>query len=82
MAAIERSGSVPVPTLELDAAQIGAALGVAPSQVQVLIDEGTISVLCERGTGEDLGLSRITFYYRRQRLRLLVDHTGRVLESG
>ena len=80
MTASERGGSAP--KLELDAGLVGPGLGVDPREVQALIDAGAISVLCERGTGEDEGLHRITFYYRGQRLRLLLDRGGRVLGRG
>jgi hypothetical protein len=82
MTAIERDAAAPAPKLELDAGPVGEGLGVDPREVAAMIDAGIISVLCERGTGEDQGLHRISFYYRRQRLRLLLDRGGRVLGRG
>ncbi|RZA31310.1 MAG: hypothetical protein EOP92_31855 [Lysobacteraceae bacterium] len=66
----------------MDAGPVGEGLGVDPREVAAMIDVGIISVLCERGTGEDEGLHRITFYYRGQRLRLLLDRGGRGLGRG
>ena len=39
-----------------------------------------ITTLCERGTGEDSGTYRFTFYYGKARLRVLTDATGRILQ--
>jgi hypothetical protein len=33
-------------------------------------------VLCERGTGEDAGLYRASFYHEGKRVRLVVDGDG------
>jgi hypothetical protein len=35
-----------------------------------------ITVLCERGTGEDRGLYRASFYHDGKRVRLVVDADG------
>lgn len=37
--------------------------------------------LCERGTGQDAGLVRVTFYLGKRRLRLVVDADGCVLQQ-
>jgi hypothetical protein len=38
-------------------------------------------VLCERGTGEDEGLYRASFYIERRRARLVVDRDGRIIAT-
>lgn len=68
--------------IEIEASVIGAGLGIEPAQVQAGLDDGTISTLCERGVGEDLGRYRVTFYCGKRRLRLMVDAGGRILETA
>ena len=67
--------------MEIDAAVIAAGLGIAPAQIQDLMQAGKISTLCERGTGEDQGWYRATFYYAGRRFRILIDRSGRMLEE-
>jgi hypothetical protein len=38
-------------------------------------------VLCERGTGEDAGLNRVTFYFQNRRFRALVTTDGQILTT-
>jgi hypothetical protein len=40
------------------------------------MDQGKIKTLCERGTGEDEGVFRISFYHNAARVRLVVDPQG------
>ena len=68
--------------MEIDARVIGAGLGLEPAQVQALMQAEKISLLCERGTGEDLGCHRVTFYYAGRRFRILIDATGRIFEEA
>ena len=67
--------------MEIDAHVIGAGLGLEPAQVQALMQAEKISLLCERGTGEDLGCHRVTFYYSGRRFRILIDTAGRIFET-
>ncbi len=69
-------------TMEIDARLIGNGLGLEPAQVQKLMETEQISLLCERGTGEDQGCSRVTFYYARRRFRILIDTAGRIFEAA
>jgi len=41
--------------VEIDTAVIATGLGIAPAQIQALMQAGKIFTLCERGTGEDQG---------------------------
>jgi len=74
-------GAVNARTMEIDARVIGAGLGLEPAQVQALMQAEKISLLCERGTGEDQGCHRVTFYYSGRRFRILIDTAGRIFET-
>jgi hypothetical protein len=56
-------------TLRIDAAVIGQGLNVEPSLVQILMREGKITALCERGVDEDAGRYRMTFFHENGRFR-------------
>jgi len=68
-----------MPEIEIDAGVIGAGLGIEPAQVQAHLQERRIRVLCERGTGEDGGTFRVSFYLGSRSLRVLVDAAGTLL---
>ena len=74
-------GAVNARTMEIDARVIGVGLGLEPAQVQALMQAEKISLLCERGTGEDQGCHRVTFYYSGRRFRILIDTAGRIFET-
>jgi hypothetical protein len=40
------------------------------------MEDRKITLLCERGTGEDAGLYRASFYLDGKRVRLVVDGDG------
>ena len=63
--------------VEVDAALVAAGLGLAPEQVPAMVADRRIATLCERGTGEDAGRFRFTFYFGQQRFRLVTDAAGR-----
>lgn len=67
--------------IEIDARIIAEGLGIAPEDVEPARHAGTVTTLCERGTDEDAGLVRVTFYFGKRRLRLLVDAHGTVLQQ-
>lgn len=64
---------------QIDAADLGPLLGVAPEEVQRQMREGKITSLCEEGRDEDEGRHRITFRHRATRIRLTVNDAGEVL---
>ena len=70
------------PRIEIEASVIGGGLGIEPSKVQAQLENGEISTLCERGVGEDEGRYRVTFYYGKQRLRILLDGSGNILDAS
>ena len=70
---IELSPSISV---EIDATIIAAGLELAVARFRQLMEQGKVSVLCERGIGEDEGLYRASFYHGGKRVRLVVDSDG------
>ena len=78
MSKIEFKDGVP----HIDASIIGEAFGLAPSIVQSLMREGKITSVCERGVDDDAGRFRLTFFYKNQRLRLIVDEAGSIIRSS
>jgi Family of unknown function (DUF6522) len=67
------------PEIEVDAALVASALGLAPAEFQTLMRNGRIRTLCERGVGEDAGRYRLSFYHLKRRFRLITDAQGKVL---
>ncbi len=72
---------VVLPSIEIDSALVAPGLGLDATEFQRLLDNGKISVLCERGTDEDAGQYRASFYLGDRRVRLLVDADGRLLQD-
>ena len=72
---------VPSQVVEIDGALVALELGLEVAEFRKLMDDGRIAVLCERGTGEDLGCHRVTFYYSGRRFRVLIDTAGRIFET-
>ena len=67
------------PSLEIpiDGTLVARTLGLDVASFRRLMDERQITVLSERGTGEDAGLYRASFYHEGRRARLVVDAAGR-----
>ena len=70
-----------VATIDIDARIVAEGFGMEPEEVEPARKTGTLTTLCERGTGSDAGLLRVTFYLGKRRLRLLLDANGSVLEQ-
>jgi len=70
------------PAIEIDAARVAHGLGLQVAWFRKLMDDRKITVLCERGTGEDAGRWRVTYYHDDRRLRLVVDARGNVLDEA
>ena len=66
--------------IEVDGVLVARALGLAVDEFRGLMARGQVRVLCERGTGEDAGLYRASFYHQGRRVRLVVDAQGRTLD--
>ncbi len=68
--------------IQVDATIIAEGLGVEPSLVQARMREGAITSLCERGSVEDSGRYRLTFFSGNRRFRIVVDERGNVIQSS
>ncbi|WP_245471784.1 MULTISPECIES: DUF6522 family protein [Bradyrhizobium] len=69
-------------TFYVDAELIGELLNVSAAAVPVLMHEGAITSVCERGIDDHDGEFRLTFFHRSRRARLSTDVTGRVLRRS
>lgn len=67
------------PEIEVDGARVARGLGLEVGEFRELMDRQQVTLLCERGTGEDEGLVRASFYYGGKRVRLVVDGEGNVV---
>lgn len=65
------------PAIEISGAMVAGELGLEVDEFRQLMDVRKIKVLCERGTGEDEGLYRATFYHGDRRARFIIDRHGR-----
>lgn len=66
----------------VDAATVAAGLGLEVTRFRELMGTGAITTLCERGTDDDAGKYRLTFYYERRRVRLVTDSSGNTLKTS
>ena len=66
----------PSDSVEIDGALVAQGLGLELADFQRLMEHRKITVLCERGVGEDAGLYRASFYHEGKRVRLVVDDEG------
>lgn len=69
------------PSVEIDGALVARELGLATDEFRRLMEIRRIKVLCERGTGEDAGSYRATFYHEGRRARFIVDRFGRATRA-
>lgn len=67
------------PQIDIDGPTVARTLGLEVDEFRELMNNGKISVLCERGTGEDEGRYRASFYYQHKRARFILDETGKIL---
>ena len=79
MIPIELAGA---PEIEIDGASVARGFGLEVEAFRQLMDDRKISVLCERGTGEEAGLYRASFYHGTRRVRLVVDRDGTPMSGG
>lgn len=63
-------------TVEIDGERVARGLGLATADFRELMAHQKITVLCERGVGEDAGLYRASFYHAGKRMRLVIDSDG------
>lgn len=69
-------------TFVVDAALVGQLLHIAAARVPVLMRDGAITGICERGLEEHAGEFRLTFFYGSRRARLSTDTAGRILRRS
>lgn len=75
------AGAIPIQlssarAVEIDGALVARGLGLETDAFRKLMADRQVTVLCERGTGEDAGFYRASFYYAGKRVRLVVDADG------
>lgn len=68
--------------MTIDATDLGRLLGRPPEEVKRMMRDGAITTRFERGEGEDAGRFRLTFFEGEQRIRLIVDGSGNVLQTS
>jgi hypothetical protein len=78
----KRIGIALNPQIEIDGNLVARALDLELAEFRRLMEEHRISVLCERGVGEDEGLYRASFYFGDRRARLVVDGSGTPVQDG
>jgi hypothetical protein len=69
-------------TVQIDAAIVAAELRLDPAAMPALLRAGAVTSVCERGTGEDAGRHRLTFFFASRRCRLVVDSAGRIIQRS
>lgn len=78
---LTHAGPEPVADIEIDGALVATKLGLEAEAFRQLMQEGKVSVLCERGIGGDAGLYRATFYFKERRFRAVVETDGRIVRA-
>lgn len=68
--------------VSIDAAIVAEGFAIEPALVQPLMQSGAITSRYERGTNDDMGRSRLTFFHEKQCLRLVIDATGNIIERS
>ena len=68
--------------IEVEASVIAEGLHLSPSQLRQQMREGRITSLSERGTGEDLGRRRLTFFSEHRRFRVVLDERGVIIQRS
>ncbi|HRN60838.1 MAG TPA: DUF6522 family protein [Gammaproteobacteria bacterium] len=71
-----------VPEIEVDGELVARGFGLDVDEFRRLLDQGRITLLCERGTGDDAGLYRASFYHGTKRVRLVVDAAGALMPGS
>ncbi|HEY0661926.1 MAG TPA: DUF6522 family protein [Lysobacter sp.] len=66
------------PGFEIEGERVAGELGLETAEFRTLMEQGRIAVLCERGTGEDEGVLRASFYHGKRRARFLIDRAGNI----
>jgi len=68
--------------IQIDARTLGEGLGLEPDSIPDLLRQGAITSRCERGTDDDEGRYRMSFFHQGRRFRVVIDDAGRILERS
>ena|SRR5215212_1742702 len=68
--------------VEISADLIAEGLSVAPQDIPALIRAGEITSLHEQGVDRDAGRTRLTFFYKSKRFRVIINAHGQVLHRA
>ncbi len=66
-------------TFRIDAALVAEGLAIEPALLWQSMRDGRITSVCEKGTEEDAGRYRLTFFSENSRFQLTIDERGNVL---
>ena len=69
-------------TIEIEASVIAEGLDLSLSQLREQMRAGRITSLYERGTGDDQGRHRLTFFSEHRRFRVVVDERGVMIQRS
>jgi uncharacterized protein DUF6522 len=82
----EETGMKPVllndDAIEIEASVIAEGLDLSLPQLRQQMRAGRITSFSERGTGEDLGRHRLTFFSEHRRFRVVVDERGTIIRRS
>lgn len=68
--------------IEIEASVVAEGLALSLTQLRQQMRSGRITSLSERGTGEDLGRYRLTFFSEHRRFRVVVDERGAIIQRS
>ena len=69
-------------TFVVDAGLLSELLDVPASRVPILMRDGAITSVCERGVDDHEGEFRLSFFHRNRRARLSMDRTCRIIRRS
>ena len=68
--------------VEISADLIAEGLSVAPQDILALMRAGEITSLHEQGVDRDAGRTRLTFFYKGRRFRIIINADGHVIRRS
>ena len=68
--------------IEIEASLIAEGLALSLPDLRQQMRAGRITSLSERGSGEDLGRHRLTFFSEHRRFRVVVDERGAIIQRS
>ena len=69
-------------TFVVDAGLLSELLDIPASRVPILMRDGEITSVCERGVDDHEGEFRLSFFHCSRRARLSMDLTGRIIRRS